>query len=104
MNKCPVCYFADMEMSAPPEPYYICPCCGTEFGLDDETKSFDQLRREWIERGMLWFSRYTPPPEGWSALRQLGVKSIKNVATSRATTAAVVTLKLLSPHSYTLVR
>ena len=73
MNLCPVCRYPDPAMTAPPEPYYICPCCGTEFALDDEQKTHAQLRDEWIARGMPWFSTYTPPPTRWSPADQLGL-------------------------------
>ena len=75
VNQCPVCFFADANLSDPPEPYYICPCCGTEFGLHDEFKTHEQLRAEWIRNGMTWFSHNEQPPAGWSATRQLGVLS-----------------------------
>lgn len=64
---CPVCYFN--QMPDPPEDYNICPCCGTEFGLDDEFKHHMQLRQEWIEGGMKWFFR--EPPPFWNPASQL---------------------------------
>jgi hypothetical protein len=61
-------------MPDPPEDYNICPCCGTEFGYDDESKSFAQLRHEWIVGGMRWFFRQPPP--FWDPQLQLaGVNS-----------------------------
>lgn len=50
----------------------ICPCCGTEFGYDDDLGvTYEQLRRLWIEQGMPWFSRATTQPVGWDPLTQL---------------------------------
>ncbi len=66
---CPVCGYN--QITRPPEDFYICPCCGTEFEADDFDKTYDELRLEWKERGMDWFSRYTKPPIGWNPLQQL---------------------------------
>jgi hypothetical protein len=69
--KCPVCFFP--EMDSPPSDYEICPCCGTEFGLDDQEKSHDELRQDWIViNHCRWFSNYTAPPDGWDPAHQLG--------------------------------
>ena len=67
-HTCPVCAYA---LADPPTDFAICPCCGTEFGLDDFEASHDALRRDWLARGAPWFSRYTQPPRGWSPLLQL---------------------------------
>jgi hypothetical protein len=67
MFLCPVCCFD--KMPDPPQDYNICPCCGTEFGYDDEFKSFAQLRQEWITGGMRWF--FHNPPPFWSGSLQL---------------------------------
>jgi hypothetical protein len=66
---CPVCFYP--ELSFPPADYNICPSCGTEFGYDDVSKSWDELRQEWVKRGAVWFSDKTPKPEGWDAAKQL---------------------------------
>ena len=55
---CTVCGYPDM--TAPPRDYEICPCCGTEFGLDDFDRTLEQLRKDWIAKGAPWFSRATP--------------------------------------------
>ena len=65
---CPVCAFA---LNEPPADYAICPCCGTEFGLDDFESSHKELRFNWVARGAQWFSPYTVPPQGWNPLLQL---------------------------------
>lgn len=66
---CPVCGYN--KLLHPPKDHYICPCCGTEFGFDDDAYSHEELRREWIAKGMLWFSRSTQPPLNWNGYKQL---------------------------------
>jgi hypothetical protein len=66
---CPVCAYS--EMSHPPESWHICPCCGTEFDVDDYKKPHEQLRAEWIDSGFHWFSKATHPPKAWCPYRQL---------------------------------
>ena len=53
--------------------YDVCPCCGFEFGFDDEPgggtepSTFASYRAEWIAGGYRWFdervrpSDWTPP-------------------------------------------
>lgn len=65
---CPVCGYD--TLSKPPSDYAICPCCATEFGHDDLTHSFDELRDRWIVNGARWFSSYTPAPPNWSVASQ----------------------------------
>jgi hypothetical protein len=67
MFTCPVCYFE--KMPDPPADFNICPCCGTEFGIDDELFSFTELRGQWVAEGADWF--YMSSPEGWDPWRQL---------------------------------
>lgn len=69
VHRCPVCLYGSLLY--PPENHEICPCCGTEFGLDDEQETHLQLRSKWIARGAPWFSHYTLPPPGWSGIEQL---------------------------------
>jgi hypothetical protein len=69
MFLCPVCYYN--QMPDPPQDYNICPCCGTEFGYDDEFKSFGQLRSDWIAAGMRWFFRQ--PPSFWNPALQIAI-------------------------------
>ncbi len=66
---CPICGYAEMPYA--PAPYNICPCCGTEFGVDDRETNHQVLRQTWIKTGMLWFDVITSPPPGWSASLQL---------------------------------
>jgi transcriptional regulator with XRE-family HTH domain len=66
---CPVCGYD--QLTKPPRDFYICPCCGTEFELDDDERTLQELRSKWIDRNMTWFSRATPPPKDWNPYRQL---------------------------------
>jgi len=68
MNTCPVCGFG---MRYPAENYNICPCCGTEFGLDDAYTSRDELRVHWLREGAKWWSPVELPPQNWDPFRQL---------------------------------
>lgn len=74
-NTCPVCGFSELD-----EPAYdahgcasfqICPCCGVEFGYDDATRSHKELRAQWIQRGMPWWSTVMKPPIHWNPVAQL---------------------------------
>lgn len=73
---CPVCFFPDLE--EPPREFSICPCCGTEFGVNDYSPKrtspdviHRELRWEWLERGAPWFDVETPRPYGWSGFEQI---------------------------------
>lgn len=66
---CPVCSYD--RLTKPPKDFYICPCCGTEFELDDDEQTPYELRSKWIAKDMPWFSTATPPPKDWSPYRQL---------------------------------
>lgn len=67
---CPVCAYP--EMTDPVHEGNICPCCGTEFGYDDDLDvTYQQLRQRWIEHGMLWFSPVASQPHGWDPFIQL---------------------------------
>jgi hypothetical protein len=68
---CPVCAYRDLEF--PPTEDMICPCCGTQFGLDDDVVSHQELRDNWINSGTKWYSEYMAAPRGWSARRQLAL-------------------------------
>jgi len=64
---CPICLYKKLPFY--PADFEICPCCGTEFGNDDERVPHATLRTEWINRGARWFFRN--PPEGWNPWLQL---------------------------------
>lgn len=73
---CPVCGYDGL--ARPPEDYYICPCCGTEFGYDDFAEDFAdrarrwvELRQQWLSRDARWFSPAVRPPQGWNPYQQL---------------------------------
>lgn len=65
--QCPVCLFD--RLPYPPSDYHICVCCGTEFGTDDVDFTHEELLREWIDDGAVWF--YQNPPAGWNPWVQL---------------------------------
>jgi hypothetical protein len=72
---CPVCGYADLD-DAPYDEYgcssfSICPCCGTEFGYDDQATSHEALRQQWISSGMRWWSANTQPPTDFDPVAQL---------------------------------
>lgn len=64
---CPVCGY---RMDQHPSCGAICPCCGTEFEVDDDEKSHEQLRSEWIAGGCKWWSDAIPPHQ-WDPQYQL---------------------------------
>lgn len=80
-STCPVCgyhlHFVPWIGDSPSDE--ICPCCGTQFGLDDSQAFRDpdalgliheRLREQWVARGMPWSYPRQPPP-GWDPVRQL---------------------------------
>lgn len=69
---CPVCGYNGLEEPPYDEngygAYEICPCCGFQFGLDDDPdkeQGIAEWRRNWVEQGCPWFSKSTRPPDGW---------------------------------------
>ena len=75
---CPVCGYPDLEK--PPywpdgqtTQYEICPCCGFEFGFDDQDRgeTFVSYREKWIRGGRQWWAASEPPPTGWDPVLQL---------------------------------
>lgn len=73
--RCPVCGYPGLDEPPYDEhgcaSYNICPCCGTEFGYDDNNIAHAELRKRWISSGMRWWSKTTPKPADWDAERQL---------------------------------
>ena len=72
---CPVCGFPDLtephvDVTGSPT-YSICPCCGVQFGADDQDKTHQELRQAWVQGGAQWWSQNQPPPDGWDADTQL---------------------------------
>ena len=74
-HMCPVCGYDGLKVA--PEDFEICPCCGTEFGLDDIQHTVAELREHWMGRGAPWFSHTTLPQSGWNPLEQLANAKIK---------------------------
>jgi hypothetical protein len=76
-HTCPVCGWP--KLHEPPRhetggaSFEICPCCGFEFGFDDDDQglTYEQARARWIAGGMRWWSRARPAPFDWNAERQL---------------------------------
>ena len=59
---CPVCGYDNLsdvpyDVFGCPT-YVICPCCGFEFGFDDESErqSFEEYRKRWIAEGFPFFN------------------------------------------------
>ncbi|WP_206171040.1 hypothetical protein [Phragmitibacter flavus] len=77
MPQCPVCGFANLK--EPPRAasgggsYEICPCCGFQFGVDDDDRGLtdEQAREAWVAKGMPWKSKSRKAPEGWDAAEQV---------------------------------
>jgi|SRR5271165_4897164 len=94
-NICPVCGYA---MSYPPRDFHICPSCGTEFGYHDAGRTYDELRRLWLETGPRWWSRSRPTPAHWDPWRQLreaghiGVFNVSPTMTVASSESAVTVL------------
>lgn len=65
--RCPICLYA--RLPYPPKDYHICPCCGTEFGNDDQNFTHEQIREMWIAGGANWF--FGRPPDNWNPWMQL---------------------------------
>lgn len=79
---CPVCGYA--ALPRPPKQFGICPCCGTEFELDDDEKSHLQLRIEWLDAGAPWFSTRMSVPPNWNPLQQLAKAGLLQAGLLRA--------------------
>lgn len=81
MYMCPVCGYPKLEN----KPYNdkglpsedICPCCGFQFGCDDNydlnniSKYHSIWRDNWIKNGSIWFSRKTSKPDNFNFKEQL---------------------------------
>ena len=74
---CPVCGWP--ELMDPPHSesngpsFEICPCCGFQFGYDDDDQGFTYAawRERWIQNGMTWWSNGRPASPAWDARQQL---------------------------------
>jgi len=77
-----VCGYSGLEH--PPQDFTICPSCATEFELDDEVKTHEELRLDWLSAGAPWFDISVHPPAGWAEYRaQLVAAALTGDATSR---------------------
>jgi hypothetical protein len=65
---CPICGYL---LSYPPDDFNICPSCGVEFGYETSSRSFWDLREEWLRTGANWASRVVPKPKSWDPMLQL---------------------------------
>ena len=75
-HKCLVCGFGglyDPPLFGGAGSYEICPCCGFQFGYDDEDQgwTFEAWRDRWVAGGMTWRSQSRSAPEGWDPNDQL---------------------------------
>jgi hypothetical protein len=94
---CPVCGLDGLQEPGDAEfaSFEICPCCGTEFGYDDDQGACGKdlapevpgdhaysnpeyrlaahlaLRGRWVTSGMKWWSTASEPPAGWDPVLQL---------------------------------
>lgn len=51
--------------------FEICPCCGVEFGYEDNNVlSTRKFRKEWVANGKKWFSLNEKPPD-WQFKEQI---------------------------------
>lgn len=64
---CPICGYD--RLPEPPRDehgcptYVICPCCGFEFGFDDDSEghTYSTYRQHWIDRGFPFFNAKKRP-------------------------------------------
>ena len=96
LHSCPVCAYSRME--EPPEDGVICPCCGTEFGLDDDEDfglTIAQIRDRWVAAGAPWFSRATQEPFLWNGLGQLAIAGLPFTQPPLASNSAFATVGIV---------
>ena|SRR5579863_10238487 len=65
---CPICGFpfgTSVDEDELRNSYWICSCCGCEYGVDDTLK----YRESWLANGARWFMGH--PPQGWDVQEQL---------------------------------
>jgi hypothetical protein len=75
---CRVCGFEQPgDMWTPASSHTICPCCSTEFGLQDRNlESVHYRRMQWLTYGAEWFKE-EKRPSNWS-VEELS-KQLKNI-------------------------
>ena len=79
-NLCSVCGFDGLKEKSIDRnnpSYEICPCCGFEFGFDDQLKkeNYQSYREKWIKNGAEWFIKIQKP-KNWDLKKQLSNISI----------------------------
>lgn len=73
---CPVCGFVGLAQPPYNEAgggsFEICPCCGFEYGFDDQSegRSFEDYRCSWLAAGAKWFNPDRRPAD-WHVEAQL---------------------------------
>ncbi|HAB15635.1 MAG TPA: hypothetical protein PLX89_22955 [Verrucomicrobiota bacterium] len=76
-HRCPVCGYPDLleppRTEAGGGSYEICPCCGYQYGVDDDDRRTTYLahRELWVKNGMRWWSRGIRAPKNWDPQAQL---------------------------------
>jgi hypothetical protein len=74
---CPVCGWPELAEAPRDESgaasFEICPCCGFEFGFDDDDQgtTYEVARARWVGEGTKWWSASRPAPADWKAVEQL---------------------------------
>lgn len=74
---CPVCGFRGLSEAPRTRSgggsYEICPCCGFQFGVDDDDRGVSHVthRSLWQKGGFKWGSKNRQPPEDWDPRMQL---------------------------------
>ena len=97
---CPVCGFI---LDFPPEDFNICPSCGVEFGAETSIYSMNDLRKNWIDRGMPWSSRVQPRPAGWDpAMQLLNLDVVTPKRVIRDTAVTIVWSDPFAPSTYSV--
>lgn len=69
---CPVCGYPNLDENPREQIHEICDSCGTQFGYTDSNRSYEELRKQWIDNGMkFYFEKLWGIPENWNPLEQL---------------------------------
>jgi hypothetical protein len=73
--RCPVCGLPQVEapwgVDGLNPTFFICDCCGVEFGYEDRTlQSREAYLTRWLSNGALWF-KPSKCPKNWSLVAQL---------------------------------
>ena len=71
---CPICGCPELERD--PEglaSFEICPSCSFQFRVTDDDRGFtyEEWRKQWIAKEMIWDKGRSEPPEGWDLMKRL---------------------------------